>query len=138
MAGGNGLSAVRELTAALIKAGMDPADAAAMVARAGVEMAPPADTRTAGAKRQAAYRERNKASPNVTEVTEAKASQSVTNRNETSQSDAASLSKEERKKEIKEKREATRAAQLPDGWRPEPEHWQTAVERLGSAARADG
>lgn len=127
------MSAVRELTSVLIKAGMDPADAAAMVARAGMEMAPPADTRTAGAKRQAAYRERNKTSPNVTEVTEPEASPNVTNRNETSQSDAASLSKKEKKEEGKEVREPrkARASQMLDGWHPGENAWQTAIDRIG-------
>jgi hypothetical protein len=131
------MSAVRELTLVLIKAGLDPVDAATLIARAGVELAPPADTRTPGARRQAAYRERHKTSQIVTEVTVAEASPSVTKRNETSQSDAASLSKEDKKEEVKLKREGARASQLPADWRPDVAVWDETSEILSSNQRAE-
>ena len=127
------MSAVRELTILLIKAGVDPVEATVLIARAGVEMAPQGDGRTAGAKRQAAYRERNKASQNVTNVTHNEVTESVTKRNETSQSDTASLSKKESKQEEKEVREPrkARASQLPEDWHPGENAWQASVSRIG-------
>lgn len=131
--GAAAMSAIRELTIALIKAGMDPVEATILIARAGIEMAPTGDTRTPGARRQARYRERNETSQSVTEVTPPQTSQIVTKRNETSQSDAASLSKKERIEEEKEVRgpRKARASQLPDEWQPGQNAWQAAVERIG-------
>jgi hypothetical protein len=77
------VSAIRDLTIALIKAGMDPVEATILIARAGVEMAVP-DTRTAGAKRQSAWRERNKASQNITERDAGSTSNTVSEHNVTS------------------------------------------------------
>src|SRR6185436_12781920 len=114
------MGATRDLIAALVAGGMDAADAAGLVARAAVEMTAVVTRKSPGAARQQRYRERNKASPSVTQELEKKASPSVTNRNETSQSDAASLSIEESKKD---KRREGRASQLPDGWRPDQRHW---------------
>ncbi|MCK1430888.1 hypothetical protein IVB50_27530 [Bradyrhizobium sp. 87] len=130
---------------------MDAAEAASLVARAAVEMTGALTKKSAGAARQQRYRERNKASqsvtqdqhPSVTNRNESvtplrtdEASQNVTNRNEGVTSDGPSLSKEEKKEVIKEKRES-RAAQLPDGWTPLPKHWDEAVSILGSSERAD-
>jgi hypothetical protein len=131
------LSAVKELTITLIKAGMDPVEATILIARAGVEMAPPVDARKPGARRQAAYRERHKASPNVTEVTLEKVTESVTNRNETSLSDSASLSKEEKKETNTKKRERANASQLPSEWRPSSESWTEALTLLGGEERTE-
>jgi hypothetical protein len=122
---------------ALIKAGMDPVEATILITRAGIELAPPADTRTPGAKRQAAWRERLKASQSVSEVTSSETSQNVSNRNETSQSNAASLSKERKKEEIKEKRESSKGSLLLDGWRPDSESWAESVALLGSDDRSE-
>lgn len=58
------MSAIRELTAVLIAGGMDPADAAVLVANAVIEGS--AKKRSAGAERTARYRDR-KASQSVTE-----------------------------------------------------------------------
>lgn len=74
------MSATRELIAALVAGGMDAADAAGLVARAAVEMTVVVNAKSAGAIRQQRYRERNKASPSVTLVTD----QNVTQRNEAS------------------------------------------------------
>jgi len=131
------VSAVRQLTIALIKAGMDPVEATVLIARAGVEMAPPGDGRSPAARRQAAYRERNKASQNVTDVTHNETSQNITNCNEASQSDAASLSIESKKEEPKKKRESAKASQLPPDWQPDPESMAEAIALLGSHDRAE-
>lgn len=131
------MNAVRDLTIALIKSGMDPVEATILIARAGVEMAPPTDTRSVGAKRQAAWRERNKASQSVTNETHNETSQIVTERLETSQRDNASLSKKEKKEEIKKEKKEGRASQIPVGWRPDEQRWTVAVAKLGSAERAD-
>lgn len=131
------MSAVRELTILLIKAGVDPVEATILIARAGVEMTPPGDTRSAGAKRQSAYRERNKASLNITKVTHEKVTESVTKRNETSLSDASSLSIESKKEENKKKRESAKASQLPAGWRPDLEVWNETIAILGAEQRAE-
>lgn len=108
------MSAVAELTRALINAGMDVAEAAALVARAGAEMATP--TRSKAATRTARWRE-NKASQSVTErhsVTMPEApcetSPTVTKRHKASQRDDAHISK----KEI----DRARASRLPEDWKP--------------------
>lgn len=136
------MSACGELIDALTAGGMDAADAATLVARAMVEMAPPKDTRSSAAKRQAAYRERNKASLNVTHN---KASQVVTNHNERDvslRSDEkpplilTSLpSTEETLKGKKEKIVVTRArppkkqlGPLPDDWKPPDRAFALAKE----------
>lgn len=111
------MSAVAELTRALIDGGMDVAEAAALVARAGAEMATP--TRSKAAARTARWRE-NKASQSVTkrhavtapEAT-AEASPTVTERHKPSQRDGAHISK----KEI----DRGRASRLPEGWKPSDE-----------------
>ena len=145
------MSATGDLIAALVAGGMNAAEAAGLVARAAVEMTGALTKRSSAAIRQQRYRERNKASqtitlelqPSVTNrnetVTERnapEASQTVTERNESVTCDAASLSKEVRKIEIK-KREGAKGTQLADGWRPEQKHWDEAIAILGSDDRAE-
>jgi len=145
------VTATAELIAALIAGGMDTAEAAGLVARAAVEMTGALTKKSAGASRQQRYRERNKASQSVTQehqssvtnrnesvtsLRPSEASPTVTKRNESVTSDAPSLSKEEKKEVIKEKRES-RATQLPDDWRPSPKHWDEAVAILGSSDRSE-
>lgn len=147
------MSATGDLIAALVAGGMDASEAAGLVARAAVEMTGALTRKSAGAKRQQRYRERNKASQSVTRDDEQKrneasqsvtalrcdeASQSVTKRNESVTRDDASLSIERKKEEIrKEKRESARGSQLPTGWRPDPESWADAIAVLGSEQRAE-
>jgi hypothetical protein len=133
------MTATRELAEFLITNGMHPADAAALMARALTEMAPPTVTKSPAAKRQAAYRERNKASQNVTDVTHNETSQIVTNHNETSQSHTSPLSyllisdnKDHiEKKGKRESPKTSRASQLPDGWKPDETAWQSSISLVG-------
>lgn len=130
------MSATGLLIAALVAAGMDAAEAAGLVARAAVEMTGALTKKSSAAVRQQRYRDRNKASPSVTERNDKSEPQTVTNHNESVTRDAASLSKEEKKEVIKEKRES-RATQLPEDWRPLPKHWDEAVVILGSPERSE-
>ena len=131
------MSAVRELIAALVAGGMDAIDAAALVARAGSELVSP--KKTAGAERQQRYRDRNKASRNVTPLRCAEASRNVTKRNESVTSDALSLSLTSSSEVIqkKEGKRESRASALPDGWRPPEQAWTAAIASLGSLLRAE-
>lgn len=138
------MTAVRELTIALIRSGMDPVTATILIARAGIEMAPPTDQRSAGAKRQAAYRERNKTSPIVTDVTTEPArnepSLSVTNRHESSHSNADSsliltsfLDNSKKLSEIESKKERRarpkkQLGPLPENWKPPESAYALAIE----------
>lgn len=146
------MSATGQLIAALVAGGMDASEAAGLVARAAVEMTGALTRKSAGAKRQQRYRERNKASQtvtrdddenrnetsqSVTSLRSAETSQSVTNRNESVTRDAASLSIEKKEEIKKEKRESTRGTQLPSGWRPDAESWADAIALLGSEQRAE-
>jgi len=152
------VNATAELIAALTAGGMNPAEAAGLVARAAVEMTGALTKKSSGAARQQRYRERHKASPNVTpteapNITERnesvtrdaghEASQSVTNRNEASQSDGAensplilssSSSLEEglsrRKESKKERAPKKRNAPLPGNWTP-PVHAYHVAEENG-------
>lgn len=128
------MSAARDLVAALVAGGMDPIEASTLLARAAVEMTAVVIRKSPGAKRQEAWRERNKASQNVSPRHDDETSQSVSNRLETSQRDDASLSKKERieSKEAR-KRETTRGSRLPDGWTPADQDWTAACELLGEA-----
>jgi hypothetical protein len=121
--------ATREVIDRLCDAGMHPADAAVLLAKALAEMA----TKSPGARRQAAYRERHKASQSDVPLRPTAPSQSVTNRNEVTLCDAP-LSKKERKKEEREPRARARASQLPEGWHPGEKAWQAAEARLGVRA----
>lgn len=147
------MSATGDLIAALVAGGMTTAEAAALVARAGVEMTGALTRKSTGAMRQQRYRERHKASQRVTRDDDEKrneasqrvttlrrdeASQTVTKRNESVTRDAASLSIESKKEEVKkEKRESAKGAQLSAGWRPDPGSWHDAVAILGSEDRAE-
>lgn len=119
------MSAVAELTRALIAGGMDPADAAVLVVRAGNEMC-------AVAPSKAAIRTRKwragKASQTVTGddvVTPTnpgiEASQTVTDRHKSSPRDEAHISKKERGRE--------RASRLPDDWRPTEKDFAYALAK---------
>jgi len=119
---------------ALIKAGIDPVEATIQITRAVIELAPARDTRTPGAIRQQRYRERHKPSQSVTSD---EASQIVTKHNESVTRDAASLSKEGKKDEVKKKRESSKGTPLPDGWRPDLESWAESVALLGSNDRSE-
>lgn len=134
------MSATGELIAALVAGGMDAAEAAGMVARAAVEMTGALTKKSANATRQQRYRDRHAGVTNrnetVTNRNAPERNETVTNRNETVTRNAPSLSKEEKKEVIKEKRES-RATQLPHGWRPDPKHWDEAVAILGSTERTE-
>lgn len=110
------MNASRQIIEALIAGGMDPADAAFLVACSAAELSPPADTRSPGAKRQAAYRERNKASLNVTEVTPEKVTESVTKRNEASQSNASQKVPISTSKNLKESKRQNRGTRISPDW----------------------
>ena len=126
------MSAARDLVAALVAGGMDPIEASTLLARAAVEMTAVVIRKSPGAKRQEAWRERNKTSQNVSPRHDDEASQSVSNRLETSQRDDASLSKKERKKEeSKKERAVTRASQIPEGWLPDEHVWKATVDLIG-------
>jgi hypothetical protein len=127
---------------------MSAPEAAALVARAAVEMTGALTKKSSGALRQQRYRERNKASQSVTQSADEsvtnrnegvtrdaqlEASQTVTNRNEVTLCDSASLSK----KEKKESKKRERGSQIADGWKPDDARWAEAIDRLGSVARAE-
>jgi hypothetical protein len=150
------VNATAELIAALTAGGMNAAEAAGLVARAAVEMTGALTRKSPGAARQQRYRERHKASPSVTPATTPsvtqrnesvtrdateEASQSVTDRNEASQSDGAenpplilssSSSLEEglsrRKESKKERIPKKRNAMLPENWTPSVHAFQVAEE----------
>lgn len=135
------MSAVAELTDALMAAGMTAGQAAALLARAHAEIAAP--TRSKGAIRTERWRN-NKASQTVTErhtvtleKSEAETSPSVTNRHQASQCDAAHIytlsplnsedsSKEESKKEGPSKK---RASRIPDDWTLDQKHIDYAISK---------
>lgn len=125
------MSAARDLIAALVAGGMDPIEASTLLARAAVEMTAVVIKKSPGARRQEAWRERNKASQNVSPRHDDEASQNVSNRNKASQCNAASLSIEKKDTEKKGKRESTKASQLPEGWLPDEPVWKATVDRIG-------
>jgi Ni/Co efflux regulator RcnB len=123
------MSATRDLIATLMQCGMDPADAAALVARAAAEMNTSAPS--SGALRTRRWREnkRHQASPNVTSDAHAEASQkpsqTVTERHKPSQCDAQqkpplilTTTDIEDKKETKRDRQPRKRHALPSDWRP--------------------
>lgn len=128
------MSAVAELTETLIAGGMTPAAAAALLARAAVEMNSTSISKAALRTRR--WREK-KASQGVTErhtVTPGSetgiASPTVTDRHKASHGDVPSLSKSLNKERKRERR----AEQLSDAWEPKPPDWDFAVSQLGDAA----
>jgi hypothetical protein len=120
---------------------MNAADAAGLVARAGVEMTGALTKKSSNAVRQQRYRDRHASVTNrnetVTERNADKRNETVTNRNETVTRNAPSLSKEDKKEKKKRESAEKRAAQLPDGWRPDEKHWAASAARLGSSERAE-
>jgi hypothetical protein len=132
------LSATGDLIAALIAGGMDAAEAAGLVARAGVEMTGALTKKSSNAARQQRYRDRNasvtKRNENVTETEATERNETVTNRNETVTRNVPSLSKEDKKENNKRER---RASQLPEGWKPDDTRWCEAIAKLGSLERAE-
>jgi hypothetical protein len=149
------LSAAHEIISALVAGGMDPIEAASLVARAAIEMTAPTSGKTAGALRQQRYRERHKASQSVTtepvktvternetvtRYAEPEPSQSVTNRNESvtplrSEETPISYLRTSSSKNLSEKKESKkervqrkRNAPLPDGWQPSLRSFQIAEQ----------
>lgn len=110
------MNASRQIIAALIAGGMDPADAAFLVACSAAELSPPADTRSSGAKRQAAWRERNKPSQTVSTRQDDEASQTVTKRLETSQSNASQNPPISTSKNLKTRERQNRGTRISAGW----------------------
>lgn len=127
------MSAVRDLTDALIGGGMHPADAAALVARAGAELNVTGPSKAALRTRK--WRA-SRPSQTVTSDDSVTPNETVTERHQTSPNvtgDDASLSLSKPiDQEKKKKREAVRASQLPDGWRPDEPAWQAAVALIGA------
>jgi hypothetical protein len=148
------VTATAELINALVAGGMTAAEAAGLVARAAVEMTGAFTKKSAGAARQQRYRERHKASQrnacgeredvakrneSVTRDAEPKASQTVTNRNESvtplrsdetrisyfpSSSENLSVKEESKKERVSKKRNAP----LPENWAPSVRSYQVAEE----------
>lgn len=136
------MSGIGSLVERLVAAGLSIAEASEIIAAAFAAGAAGAPLRKSpGALRQEKWRERLKASQSVTDETPRKspepASQSVSNRLETSQRDAASLSIDKKENQKKEKKERERASQLPPEWRPDEASWTEGVSILGSPDRAE-
>lgn len=129
----------------MVAGGMDALDAAALVARAAVEMtaATPAAVKSIGALRQQRYRDRQKTvTRNVTSVTDHErneASPNVTDRNENVtllRSDETTISYFPSKEEIPEKKKESkkeratrkRNAPLREDWAPSMKAFQIAEE----------
>lgn len=141
------MSATGDLISALVSGGMDASEAAALVARAAVEMTGALTRKSTGASRQQRYRDRQKSSQSVTRYADEnrneasrtvttlrcdEASRTVTNRNESVTSDAASLSIESKREEIRKEKRESRASQLLDDWTPSEKFWMEAIKLLGS------
>lgn len=134
------MNAAQAIVTKLIAGGMDPVEAASLLAHAVVEMTVSTGGKSAGALRQQRYRERNKASQSVTERNGDEASPTVTNRNEsvtplrsaetsisyllTSSSNNLSEKKESKKERAPKKRNAP----LPDDWTPSLRSFQVAEQ----------
>lgn len=137
------MNAVHSIIEALIAGGMNAADAAALVARAAVEMTAPAGAKSAAAARQQRYRDRKnsvtKRNESVTERNEDNRNETVTKRNEgvtplrsaethisylPSSSDNLTEKKESKKERVFKKRNAP----LPDDWTPSLRSYQIAEE----------
>lgn len=136
------MTAAREIIAALVASGMDALDAAALVARAAVEMS--SDRPSKAALRTRKWRAA-KPSPTVTgdaPVTPAEPpSQNVTERHQPSQNvtpeippliltSSSDPQKEdsEKKENKKERAPKKRLAVIPDGWQPPERAYALAVE----------
>lgn len=130
------MSAVDEITDALIAAGLTPGQAAALLGRAIAEITTP--TRSKGAIRTARWREKQ-ASQSVTErhtVTPGElpfeASPTVTDRHKASQRDGAHTSKKE-----KVSRPASQASRLPDDWKATEKDVAYAISKGLHPSRID-
>lgn len=137
------MTAFDELVTSLVTGGMEPATAAALVARAVIEAT--AKPKTAGAARTARWRERHKTSQNVTGASScstvtvtSQASQSVTS--DAVESESAplsilpSLTESLEKKELEvlntePRAKVKRGARLPDDWQPSDADMKLASDR---------
>lgn len=139
------MSAVKEIINALLAGGMDAIGAAALVARAAVEMtaAQPVMTKSVGAMRQQRFRDRHKSVTrdvtSVTEIERNEASPIVTKRNENVtplRPDETAISyfpsKEkisvEKKESKKERATKKRNAPLREDWLPSMKAYQIAED----------
>ena len=142
------MTAGQEIISALVAGGMDAIDAAALLARAGVEMVAPMSSKSVGALRQQRYRERNKSvtkrNDSITSVTRNEASQNVTERNESvtalrpdenahisylpSKEDNLSEKKESKEVRKKDRAAKKRNAPLRDDWAPSVHAYKVAEE----------
>lgn len=129
------MSAVRDLVAALVAAGHDPVDAAAMVARAAMEMSSP--QKSSAALRQQRYRDRNKPSQIVTPLHDDDSSRNVTNHNESVTRDARHIkdSKSDSKKDSRQP--ASRGSRISPDWVPSAEDRAFAKQEGFSDAEID-
>jgi hypothetical protein len=119
------LSAIKEIISCLIESGMDPAEAAILMAEAGAEMAFPGREKSSAALRQQRYRDRIKRNESVTERNGVTPVGTVTNRNETVTNRngvTSAISFLDSKKEKKE-RAATGKA-LHDDWKPDEKDFE--------------
>lgn len=147
------MTAFDELVTSLVTGGMEPGAAASLVARAVIEAT--AKAKTSGAARTARWRERHKASQNVTGASShstvtvtSQASQNVTSDAARSESAPISIlplsqqgeSEEEDKKESKKVRSSeprARGTRLPDDWVPSEVDRQYAASRGLRAAEIE-
>jgi len=115
----------------LVEAGLSVGEASSIIAEAVAAGAASAavPSKSPGAARTERWREnkRHKASLNVTERHTDEPSPNVTNRHQTSQCDAPSISLNSNKKEKKD-----RGSQLADAWRPDEVRWTAACRKLGN------
>lgn len=125
------MSNIGELVSRLVAQGIDVEEASEIVALAvAAGAATSAYRKSAGAIRQQRLRDKRKGVTkryeSVTTLRDDEALRSVTKRDESVTSDAASLSKSNK---IDKKRE--RGTQLSDGWRPSDAAWRSAADRVG-------
>lgn len=138
------MNAAQAIVTKLIAGGMDPAEAASLLAHAVVEMTVPAGGKSANAARQQRYRDRNKSvtkrNESVTEENEPERNETVTNRNETVTPlrpgnspisyllTSSSNNLSEKKESKKERQPRKRNAPLPDDWTPSLRAFQLAEQ----------
>jgi len=138
------LNAAQAIVTKLIAGGMDPAEAASLLAHAVVEMTVPAGGKSSNAVRQQRYRDRNKSvtkrNESVTEQNEPERNETVTNRNETVTPlhpgnspisyllTSSSNNLSEKKESKKERQPRKRNAPLPENWTPPLRAFQLAEQ----------
>jgi hypothetical protein len=138
------LNAAQAIVTKLIAGGMDPVEAASLLAHAVIEMTVPAGGKSSAAIRQQRYRERNKSvtkrNESVTEHNGVERNETVTNRNETVTPlrpgnspisyllPSSSNSLSEKKESKKERQPRKRNAPLPDDWAPSLRAFQLAEQ----------